>query len=68
MARRVTLEKRIWQIAAEDVYSIGIIGPGAAAGIRVAKVNRGNLPARMYISPDGKAESLSRPVMYFYKK
>ena len=64
---RITLGKRIWQIAAEDVYIIGIIGPGAASGVRVAKVNMGNLPARMYISPDGKAESISRPVTYFYK-
>jgi peptide/nickel transport system substrate-binding protein len=64
---RITLGKRIWQIAAEDVYIIGIIGPGAASGVRVAKANMGNLPARMYISPDGKAESISRPVTYFYK-
>jgi hypothetical protein len=64
---RLTLGKRIWQIAAEDVYIIGIIGPGAASGVRVAKVHMGNLPARMYISPDGKAESISRPVTYFYK-
>ena len=60
---RITLGKRLsGQIAAEDVYIIGIIGPGAASGVRVAKVNMGNLPARMYISPDGKAESISVPV------
>ena len=64
---RITLGKRIWQIAAEDVYIIGIVGPGAASGVRVAKTNMGNLPGRMYISPDGKAESISRPVTYFYK-
>ena len=51
---RITLGKRIWKIAAEDVYIIGIIGPGAASGVRVAKTNMGNLPACMYISPDGR--------------
>jgi hypothetical protein len=35
--------------------------------VRAAKTTMGNLPARMYISPDGKAESISRPVTYFYK-
>jgi hypothetical protein len=64
---RITLGKQIWKIAAEDVYIIGIIGPGAASGVRVAKTNMGNLPGRMYISPEGKAESISRPVTYFYK-
>jgi peptide/nickel transport system substrate-binding protein len=64
---RIKLGKQIWKIAAEDVYIIGIVGPGAASGVRVAKVTLGNLPARMYISPDGKAESISRPVTYFYK-
>jgi peptide/nickel transport system substrate-binding protein len=64
---RIKLGKEIWKIAAEDVYIIGIVGPGAASGVRVAKLNMGNLPARMYISPEGKAESISRPVTYFYK-
>jgi hypothetical protein len=64
---RIRLGKQIWKIAAEDVYIIGIVGPGAASGVRVAKVTMGNLPACMYISPDGKAESITRPVTYFYK-
>ena len=64
---RLQIGKQLWKIAAEDVYIIGIVGPGAASGVRAAKINMGNLPARMYISPDGKAESISRPVTYFYK-
>jgi peptide/nickel transport system substrate-binding protein len=64
---RIKLGQEIWKIAAEDVYIIGIVGPGAASGVRVAKLNMGNLPTRMYISPEGKAESISRPVTYFYK-
>ena len=35
----------------EDVYIMGIVGPGAASGVRVAKLNMANLPARMSISP-----------------
>jgi peptide/nickel transport system substrate-binding protein len=64
---RLEIGKQLWKIAAEDVYIIGIVGPGAASGVRAAKTTMGNLPARMYISPDGKAESISRPVTYFYK-
>jgi peptide/nickel transport system substrate-binding protein len=64
---RIKLGQEIWKIAAEDVYIIGIVGPGAASGVRVAKLTMGNLPARIYISPEGKAESISRPVTYFYK-
>jgi hypothetical protein len=30
---------------------MGIVGPGAASGVRVAKLNMANLPARMSISP-----------------
>jgi peptide/nickel transport system substrate-binding protein len=51
---RVKLGKEIWQIAAEEVYVIGVIGMGAASmGVRIAKNNLGNIPARQYNSPDG---------------
>jgi hypothetical protein len=63
----IKLGKQIWTIAAEDVSIIGIVGPGAASGVRVAKVNRGHLPARMYSSPEGKTGSTSRPGTHFYK-
>lgn len=65
-AERLKLGKAMWKIAAEDVYLIGIVGPGPASGVPVAKANLGNLPARMYISPEGKAESISRPVIDYY--
>jgi peptide/nickel transport system substrate-binding protein len=65
---RVKLGKEVWQIAAEEVYAIGVIGMGAASmGVRIAKTNMGNVPSRQYNSPDAKTPSISRPVTFFWK-
>jgi ABC-type transport system substrate-binding protein len=65
---RIKLGKEVWQIAAEEVYIIGVIGMGAASmGVRVAKTNMGNVPSRQYNSPDAKTPSISRPVTFFWK-
>jgi peptide/nickel transport system substrate-binding protein len=65
---RIKLGKEIWQIVTDEVFSIGIVGLGAAAmGVRVAKNNMGNIPSRQYNSPDAKTPSISRPVTFFYK-
>ena len=65
---RIKLGKEIWQIAAEEVYVIGVIGMGAASmGVRIAKVNLGNVPSRQYNSPDGKTPAISRPVTFYWK-
>jgi peptide/nickel transport system substrate-binding protein len=65
---RVKLGKEIWQIAAEEVYVIGVIGMGAASmGVRIAKNNLGNIPARQYNSPDGKTPAISRPATFYFK-
>jgi peptide/nickel transport system substrate-binding protein len=65
---RVKLGKEVWKIAAEEVYSIGVIGMGAASmGVRVAKTNLGNVPSRQYNSPDAKTPTISRPVTFFWK-
>jgi peptide/nickel transport system substrate-binding protein len=67
-AERIQLGKDIWKIVADEVYAIGIVGLAAAAsGIRIAKVNMGNVPARQYNSPDGKNPTISRPVTFYYK-
>jgi len=67
-AERVRLGKEIWKFAADDVWAIGIVGLGAAAqGVRVTKNNMGNIPARMYNSPDAKTPAISRPVTFFFK-
>ena len=65
---RIQLGKDIWRIAAEEVYIIGVIGQGPAAmGVRVVKNNMGNIPSRMYNSPDGKTPGISRPATFYYK-
>ena len=67
-AERIQLGKEVWKIAAEEVYIIGVIGMGPASmGVRVAKTNMGNVPARQYNSPDGKTPTISRPVTFFWK-
>ncbi|MBM4419030.1 MAG: ABC transporter substrate-binding protein [Chloroflexi bacterium] len=67
-AEKVQLGKDIWKIAAEDVFAIGVVGLGAAAqGVRVTKNNMGNVPARMYNSPDGKTPAISRPASFYFK-
>jgi peptide/nickel transport system substrate-binding protein len=65
---RLKLGKEVWKIAAEEVYIIGVIGMGAASmGVRIAKNNLGNIPARQYNSPDGKTPGISRPVTFYWK-
>ena len=64
----IKLGKEVWKIAAEEVYVIGVIGMGAASmGVRLAKVNMGNVPSRQYNSPDGKTPGISRPVTFYWK-
>jgi peptide/nickel transport system substrate-binding protein len=65
---RLKLGKEVWKIAAEEVYIIGVIGMGAASmGVRIAKNNLGNIPARQYNSPDGKTPGISRPATFYFK-
>jgi len=65
---RIQLGKDVWRIAAEEVYVIGVVGQGPAAmGVRLVKNNLGNIPSRMYNSPDGKTPGISRPATFFYK-
>jgi peptide/nickel transport system substrate-binding protein len=65
---RVKLGKEVWKIAAEEAYVIGVIGMGAASmGVRLTKVNLGNVPSRQYNSPDGKTPGISRPVTFYWK-
>ncbi len=65
---RVQLGKDVWRIAAEEVFIIGVVGQGPAAmGVRVVKNNMGNIPSRMYNSPDGKTPGISRPATFYWK-
>src|SRR3989442_103981 len=65
---RIQLGKEVWKLAAEEVFIIGVVGQGPAAmGVRVVKNNMGNIPSRMYNSPDAKTPGISRPATFFWK-
>jgi peptide/nickel transport system substrate-binding protein len=65
---RIELAKDIWRIAADEVYTIGVVGLGAASmGVRVVKTDMGNIPSRQYNSPDGKTPSISRTMTFFWQ-
>jgi peptide/nickel transport system substrate-binding protein len=65
---QVKLGKEIWAIAADEVYTTGVIGLAAAVGgVRIFKNNLGNIPAREYSSPDGKTPAISRTMTFFFK-
>jgi hypothetical protein len=65
---QIKLGKEIWSIAADQVYTIGVIGLAAAVGgVRIFKNNLGNIPAREYSSPDGKTPAISRTMTFYYK-
>ncbi len=65
---RIQAGRQIWKLVTDNVISIGVVGLSPAAqGIRVAKNNFGNIPARMYNSPDGKSPGISRPVTFYFK-
>ena len=67
-AERIQLGKQIWKIITEDVHSIGTVGLSPVSqGTRVAKNTLGNIPARMYNSPDGRTPGISRPMTFFFK-
>ena len=60
--------KQIWQIGADNVFIIGVVGLAAAVGgVRIFKNNLGNIPAREYSSPDGKTPAISRPATFYFK-
>jgi peptide/nickel transport system substrate-binding protein len=66
---RIKLGKEIWRIAVEEQWAIGTVGLSPAAqGVRIVSNNMGNIPARMYNSPDGMTPASSRPETFFFKK
>jgi peptide/nickel transport system substrate-binding protein len=65
---RVKLGKEIWQTVVEEVHTIATVGLSPAAqGTRIVKNTMGNIPTRMYNSPDGKTPGISRTPSYYFK-
>ena len=65
---RITLAKEIWKIAVDEVWTIGTVGlsPGIQ-GVRVAKTNMGNLPARQWVSAVSDNPQISHPETFYFK-
>jgi peptide/nickel transport system substrate-binding protein len=65
---RVKLAKEIWKIAVDEVWTIGTVGlsPGIQ-GVRVAKTNMGNLPARQWVSAVSDNPQISHPETFYFK-
>ncbi|MGI9148962.1 MAG: ABC transporter substrate-binding protein [Chloroflexota bacterium] len=65
---RVKLGKEIWKTVIEETHVIATVGLSPAAqGTRIVKNTMGNIPARMYNSPDGKTPGISRTPTYYFK-
>jgi peptide/nickel transport system substrate-binding protein len=65
---RVKLGKEIWQTVIDEVHTIATVGLSPAAqGTRIVKNTMGNIPTRMYNSPDGKTPGISRTPTYYFK-
>lgn len=65
---RIRLGQAIWKIVIEEQWSVGLVGLSpAAAGVRIAKTNLGNVPARQFNSPDAKTPAVVHPTTFFWK-
>ena len=60
-AERIEIGKQIWRIVLDQAWSVGLVGQSPASlGVRVAKVDLGNVPERQFNSPDTKTPGISR--------
>ncbi len=67
-AERIKIGKEIWKINAEEVFQIGVIGLGPAVyGIRIARTNLGNVPARVVNSSTVRSPSNALPQTFYFK-
>ena len=67
-AERIKIGKEIWKINAEEVFQIGVIGMGPAVyGIRIARTNLGNVPARVVNSSTVRSPSNALPQTFYFK-
>ena len=65
---RVQLGKQIWKILAEELWTIGTVGLSpATTGVRVSKLNLGNIPDRLFNSASHKSPGSSQPSTYYFK-
>jgi peptide/nickel transport system substrate-binding protein len=67
-AERIQLGKQIWTILAEELWTIGTVGLSpATTGVRVSKLNMGNIPDRLFNSASHKSPGSSLPQTYYFR-
>ena len=65
---RIKAGKRIFQIATDQVWTIGTVGQsGAFMGVRIFKNNMGNVPDREFNIQAGLTPLISRPLTFYFK-
>jgi len=65
---RIKNAQEIWKIAAEEQWSIGTVGQSPAfMGLRIAKNNVGNIPARQVNAQHARTPCTSHPETFFFK-
>jgi peptide/nickel transport system substrate-binding protein len=65
---QVNLSKEIWKIIVDQQWSIGIVGQSPAwLGVRIAKNNLGNVPARQMNAQHLRTPFSSQPVTFYFK-
>jgi ABC-type transport system substrate-binding protein len=67
-AEHIALGQQVWRIAIDEQWTIGTVGLSPAVmGVRVAKVNMGNIPARQFNGSTTLSPAQSRPETFFFK-
>jgi peptide/nickel transport system substrate-binding protein len=65
--QRIKLGKQIWQIMAEEVFQIGVMGPGPLLGVRLVKDTLGNVPNRLIQTSVLRSGENGLPPSYYFK-
>jgi peptide/nickel transport system substrate-binding protein len=67
-SEQISIAKEIWKIIVEQQWSIGTVGQSPAfMGVRVAKNNMGNIPARQANAQHARTPCSSHPTTFFFK-
>jgi peptide/nickel transport system substrate-binding protein len=67
-AEHIAFGQQVWRIAIDEQWTIGTVGLSPAVmGVRVAKGNMGNIPARQFNGSTTLSPAQSRPETFFFK-
>jgi peptide/nickel transport system substrate-binding protein len=68
-SERNELAREVWQIACDEVWTIGTVGLSPAiVGVRVVKTTMGNIPERLYNSASHKSPGPARPEQFYFRQ